>query len=70
LIPTSSARFRASRSTGDFCGYYVPGGEVIYIGDADAKLAVFDEQRLGDLGVTVDHHGKLPDLVVYRPAKD
>lgn len=54
----------------DFCSYFVPGGEVIYIGDADAKLAVFDEPKLRRLGVTVDHHGKLPDLVVYQPEKN
>lgn len=52
----------------DFCGYFVPGGEVLYIGDADAKLAVFEEDRLAELGVTVEHHGKLPDLIVYQPS--
>ncbi|MEZ5212432.1 BsuBI/PstI family type II restriction endonuclease [Gordonia sp. (in: high G+C Gram-positive bacteria)] len=54
----------------DFCAQYVPGGEVLYVGDADAKLAHFAEARLAELGVTVDHHGKLPDLVVYQPSKD
>lgn len=49
----------------EFCARFVPGGEVIYIGDADSKMAVFDEPKLADLGVVVDHHGKLPDLVVY-----
>lgn len=51
----------------DFCAYYVPGGEVLYIGDADAKLMHFDERKLSSLGVTVDTQGKLPDLVVYQP---
>ena len=51
----------------DFCSYFVPGGQVIYIGDADSKLAVFEEAKLAELGVTVDHHGKLPALVVYQP---
>ncbi|WP_353808841.1 BsuBI/PstI family type II restriction endonuclease [Agromyces sp. SYSU T00194] len=51
----------------DFCGYFIPGGEVIYIGDADSKLLHFDEALLSSLGVTVDTHGKLPDLVVYQP---
>ncbi len=54
----------------EFCSRFTPGGEVIYIGDADAKLAVFDETALADLGVTVDHHGKLPDLVVYMRDKN
>lgn len=54
----------------DFCGYFVPGGEVLYIGDADEKLMHFDEGKLGALGVHVDTHGKLPDLVVHQPDKD
>ncbi|PFW99119.1 Type-2 restriction enzyme AplI [Nocardia farcinica] len=54
----------------DFCGYYTPGGEVLYVGDADAKWAVFEEAALAALGVTVDQHGKMPDLVVYLPAKN
>lgn len=50
----------------DFCSYFVPGGEVLYIGDADSKLLHFDEQALADLGVKVDTHGKMPDLVVFQ----
>ena len=50
----------------DFCAYFIPGGEVLYIGDADEKLMHFDEAKLAALGVTVDTHGKLPDLVVYQ----
>ncbi|WP_447947944.1 BsuBI/PstI family type II restriction endonuclease [Microbacterium maritypicum] len=54
----------------DFCGYFVPGGEVIYIGDADSKLMHFEEKKLASLGVTVNTHGKFPDLVVYQPDKN
>lgn len=54
----------------DFCSYFIPGGEVIYIGDADSKLAVFQEEKLATLGVRVNHHGKLPDLVVYQAEKN
>lgn len=50
----------------DFCGYFVPGGEVLYIGDADEKLMHFDSDRFAELGVIVDTHGKLPDLVVHH----
>ncbi|WP_404311524.1 restriction endonuclease [Agrococcus terreus] len=54
----------------DFCAYFIPGGEVLYIGDADSKLMHFDAQKLAALGVTVDAHGKFPDLVVYQPEKN
>lgn len=54
----------------DFCAYFIPGGEVIYIGDADEKLMHFDEDCLASLGVTVDTHGQMPDLVVYQREKN
>lgn len=49
----------------DFCAYFTPGGEVLYVGDADAKWAIFERDALESLGVLVDQHGKMPDLVVY-----
>lgn len=54
----------------DFCAYFIPGGEVLYIGDADSKFMHFDEEKLAQLGVVVNTHGKLPDLVVYQPEKN
>lgn len=54
----------------EFCAYFVPGGEVLYVGDADEKLATFERERLAALGVNVDEHGKMPDLVVYQPDKN
>lgn len=53
-----------------FCPYYTPGGQVLYVGDADARWARFDQDALAALGVTVDQHGKIPDLVVHLPAKN
>ena len=53
----------------DFCGYITPGGHVLYVGDADTKWAVFQQEALASLGVTVDQHGKMPDLVVHMPDK-
>lgn len=50
----------------DFCAYFIPAGEVLYIGDADEKLMHFDAKHLASLGVTVDTHGQMPDLVVYQ----
>jgi adenine-specific DNA-methyltransferase len=50
----------------DFCPMFTPGGRVLYIGDADEKWAVFDKAALSSLGVAVDSHGKMPDLVVHH----
>ena len=54
----------------EFCARFIPGGEVLYIGDADSKLMHFEQTRLAELGVVVNTHGKLPDLVVYQPEKN
>ncbi len=58
------------RMIDDFCAYHTPGGHVLYVGDADAKWAVFEAAALSSLGVAVDRHGKMPDLVVYWPEKN
>lgn len=54
----------------DFCPRFTPGGEVLYIGDAGAKWLVLEEESLADIGVSVDSHGKMPDLVVYMPDRN
>jgi type II restriction enzyme len=54
----------------EFCPRFTPDAEVLYVGDADSKWALFEEGRLAQLGVTVDQHGKMPDLIVYMADKD
>lgn len=57
------------RIVADFCERFTPGGELLYIGDADEKWAFFDEAAFGRLGIAVDAHGKMPDVVVHFAAK-
>jgi BsuBI/PstI restriction endonuclease domain/BsuBI/PstI restriction endonuclease HTH domain len=54
----------------DFCPFWTPGGNVLYVGDADKKFAIFDEGAMLTLGVTIQEHGKMPDLVVYHVQRD
>lgn len=49
----------------EFCPQFTPGGQVLYIGDADEKWAVFDDKKFIELNVELDAHGKMPDIVVY-----
>jgi hypothetical protein len=51
----------------EFCARFTPGGKVLYIGDADEKWSVFEEGEMGRLGLTINSHGKMPDLVIYMP---
>jgi len=54
----------------EFCPRFTPGGQILYVGDAGKSDPVFDEQAFHALGVTLDKHGKLPDLVVYLPDRE
>ena len=38
---------------------------MIYVGDTGDKWGYFDAELLSKLGVTVDIHGKMPDVVFY-----
>jgi hypothetical protein len=49
----------------EFGARFVPGGKLIYAGDTGDKMGYFDAVLLGELGVTVDAHGKMPDVVLY-----
>jgi adenine-specific DNA-methyltransferase len=54
----------------EFCPRFTPGGRMIYVGDTDEKWAHFDREALQALGVTIDAHGKMPDVVVYHIEKN
>jgi adenine-specific DNA-methyltransferase len=51
----------------EFCPRFTPGAHVLYVGDAGRKDPIFERDALEDLGVSLDKHGKLPDLIVYLP---
>ncbi len=49
----------------EFGTRYVPGGRLVYVGDTGDKHGFFDVKFLVSLGVQLDNHGKLPDVVIY-----
>ena len=49
----------------EFAPRFVPGGVLIYAGDTGDKWGYFDKEWLARLGVAVDGHGKMPDVVLY-----
>jgi hypothetical protein len=53
-----------------FAPRFVPGGDLVYVGDTGEKWGYFNEPLLTSLGVAVDDHGKMPDVVIYYPDKD
>jgi hypothetical protein len=43
---------------------------LIYAGDTGEKWGYFDRRRLSQLGVEVEAHGKMPDVVLYYPDRN
>lgn len=54
----------------DFCSRFTKGGLVLYVGDAGKDDPIFERRVLRELGVSLDKHGKLPDLIVYLQDRD
>ncbi|WP_314682287.1 BsuBI/PstI family type II restriction endonuclease [Rothia mucilaginosa] len=54
----------------EFCPRFIPGGRVLYIGDADNKTVHYDKDIFSSLGINLDMHGKMTDLVVYQEDKN
>lgn len=48
-----------------FAPRFVPAALPVYVGDTGEKWGYFDEELLAKLGVVVDSHGKMPDVVLY-----
>ncbi|WP_377479607.1 MAG: BsuBI/PstI family type II restriction endonuclease [Microcoleus anatoxicus] len=59
-----------SKIVSDFSSRFTPAGKLIYVGDTDEKFAHFNEASLTALGVTIDAHGKMPDVIVHFTAKN
>jgi hypothetical protein len=48
-----------------FAPRFIPGADLLYVGDTGKKWAFRDESRLHSLGICLDAHGKMPDVVVH-----
>jgi hypothetical protein len=54
----------------NFGARFVPGGVLVYAGDTGDKWGYFDAVLLEKLGVSVDAHGKMPDVVLFYPERN
>jgi hypothetical protein len=54
----------------DFAPRFAPGSTLVYAGDTGDKWGYFDSTLLTELGVDIDTHGKMPDVVLYYAAKN
>jgi hypothetical protein len=54
----------------EFAPRFAPGSILIYAGDTGEKMDYFDRDRLATLGLTIDSHGKMPDVVLHYVERD
>ncbi len=54
----------------DFAPCFTPGGKVLYVGDAGEKHLVNNAEALAALGVAIDPHGKMPDVIIHDQKRD
>ncbi len=54
----------------DFGPRFAPGCKLVYAGDTGEKWGYFDAALLSKLGVKVDSHGKMPDVVLFYPKRN
>jgi hypothetical protein len=54
----------------DFAPRFAPGSLLVYVGDTREKWGYFDKALLTQLGVEVDAHGKMPDVVLHYTDKN
>lgn len=52
-----------------FAPRFAPGSVLLYLGDTANKDLVVDHAALGELGLPVTDHDKLPDVVLFDPKR-
>ena len=53
-----------------FAPRFAKGGKLLYLGDTAKKDLYVDETGLKTLGIPIDQHSKLPDVVIYDSQKN
>lgn len=54
----------------EFAPRFAPGSVLIYVGDTGDKWGFFNAPLIAELGVNVDSHGKMPDVVLHSMEKN
>lgn len=54
----------------DFAARFAQGSEVLYLGDTANKDLYIDKKKIKELGIPINKHSKLPDVVLYDGTKN
>lgn len=44
---------------------FAPGSTLLYAGDTGDKWSFFEKEKLSSLGIHIDAHGEMPDVILY-----
>ena len=53
-----------------FAPRYIPDGKLLYVGDTGNKSSFLDMECFISLGINLNKHGKLPDIIIYSSIKN
>lgn len=53
-----------------FAPRFAKNGKLLYLGDTAKKDLFLDKESLKALGIPIDQHSKLPDVVIYDPERE
>ncbi len=53
-----------------FVPQFAPGAQLLYVGDTETKHLFEDEAKLHELGIPLNQHSKLPDIVLLQARPD
>ena len=54
----------------EFAPRFAPGSDLLYVGDTAKKDLYMDKEGLNKLGIPIDKHSKLPDVVLHDPKRN
>ncbi|MGO9273863.1 MAG: BsuBI/PstI family type II restriction endonuclease [Terriglobia bacterium] len=54
----------------EFCSRFTPGGVLVYVADGGKRWAYIDADYLRSLGIVVEKHRKMPNVVVHFTKKN
>ena len=54
----------------EFASRFLIGSILVYVGDTGDKWAYFETEIAKKIEITLDHHGKMPDVIFYLESKN
>jgi hypothetical protein len=70
VLPPGGQNELVSQVLQEFATRFSPGGRVIYVGGTNEKCAYFDKGALKQIGVSLDPHEHIPNVIIHHKEKD